>query len=150
MGLANHVDFQAVAHASLFQIGAQRAVEQSHGGEVLHAGKTGPIDIAQEKLHHPEGISSADAGQHRRVPDDREHLADHVHDNRIRVAIGEQPGQRTAAGHAEAARVIDDQQVDAAGFGKLGAQSGAGAAADDGLATLHLSAKAIEDFGAGK
>ncbi len=81
---------------------------------------------------------------------DRKHLADHVHDDGVGVAIGEQSGQRTAAGHAKAARVIDYQQVDAAGFGKLGAQAGAGAAADNRLATLHLGAKAIEDFGAGK
>ena len=33
----DHVDLQAVAHARLFQVGAEDAVDQAHGREVLHA-----------------------------------------------------------------------------------------------------------------
>ena len=54
------------------------------------------------------------------VADDRQHLAGHVHDDRVGVAVGHHAGQRPAAGHAEAARVVDDDQVDAAGLGALG------------------------------
>ena len=63
--------------------------------------------------------------------DDGQHLAGHVHDDRVGVAVGHQPGQRAAAGHAEAAGVVDDDQVDAAGLGALGREAGAGAGADD-------------------
>jgi hypothetical protein len=55
------------------------------------------------------------------------------------------PGQRAAAGHAEAARVVDDDEVDAAGLGALGGDAGAGAAADDRLAGIDLGTEPGED-----
>ena len=71
--------------------------------------------------------------------DDRQHFAGHLHHDRIGVAIGHQPGERAAAGHAVAAGIVDHDQVDAAGFLAFGGQPGAGAAADDRLAAFdHL------------
>ena len=64
------------------------------------------------------------------VPDDRQHLARHVDDDRVGVAVRHQPRERAAAGHAVAARVVDDDQVDAAGLGALGREPGARAGAD--------------------
>jgi len=55
-------------------------------------------------------------------------------------------GQRAVAGHAEAARVVDDDKVDAAGFLALGANAGAGAA-DDRLARRDLAAEPLQDVG---
>ena len=74
--------------------------------------------------------------------DDRQHLAGHVHDDRVGVAVGHQAGERAAAGHPVAARVVDDDQVGAAGLGELGRQPGAGACADDHRPPLsHLGAQ---------
>ena len=53
--------------------------------------------------------------------DDRQHLAGHVHDDLVGVAVGHHAAEAAAAGHAEAAGVVDDDQVDAAGLGALGA-----------------------------
>ena len=61
----------------------------------------------------------------------RQHLVRHLADDLVGVAVGEQAGERAAPGHAVAARVVDDDQVDAAGLLALGRQAGAGAAADD-------------------
>ena len=58
----------------------------------------------------------------------------HVDDDRVGVAVGQQPGERAAAGHAVAAGVVDDDQVDAAGLGALGREARARAGADDRLA----------------
>ena len=65
---------------------------------------------------------------------------------RVGVAVRHQPGERPAAGHAIAARVVDDDEVDAAGFFELGADAGAGAAADDRLAAFDALSQAGQNF----
>ncbi len=64
---------------------------------------------------------------------DRQHLERHLDDDLVGIAVGEQAGERAAPGHAIAARVVDDDQVDAAGFLAFGRKPRAGAAADDRL-----------------
>ena len=59
------------------------------------------------------------------------------------------PGQRTASSHAVAARVVDDDEIDAAGLFAFGRQAGAGASADDGLAAGDHAAKLVENRLAG-
>ena len=90
------------------------------------------------------GIGAVDAGQHRRPAHDREHFAGHLHDDRVGVAIGHQPGERAAPGHAVAAGIVDHDQVDAAGLLAFGRQPGAGAAADDRLAPGRHRAKLLQ------
>ena len=77
------------------------------------------------------GIGAVDAGEHRRVLDHRQHLARHLLDDLVGVAVGEQARRRAAPGHAVAAGIVDDDQVDAAGLLALRREAGAGAAADD-------------------
>ena len=96
-----------------------------------------------------ERVGAVHAGQHRRVLHHRQHLVRHLADDLVGVAVGEQAGERAAPGHAVAARVVDDDQVDAAGLLALGRQAGAGAAADDGLAGGDLGAEAVEQGLAG-
>ena len=98
---------------------------------------------AQEDVHQPERVGAADAGQHRRVAHDRQHLAGHLHDDRVGVAVGHQPGERAAAGHPVAAGVVDDDQVGAAGLGALGRQARAGAGADDHAAGRRCVARSF-------
>ena len=86
-----------------------------------------------------ERVGAVDAGQHRRVLHHRQHLVRHLADDLVGVAVGQQAGERAAPGHAVAARVVDHDQVDAAGLLALGRQAGAGAAADDRLAARDLA-----------
>ena len=79
----------------------------------------------------------------------RQHLARHVHHDLVGVAVGHQPGERAAPGHAVAAGVVDDDEVDAAGLLALRREPGAGAAADDGLAARDHRAELRQDLGAG-
>ena len=44
-GLPDHVDLEPVAHAGLFEVRAERAVDQADGREVLHAGEPGVDDL---------------------------------------------------------------------------------------------------------
>ena len=81
-----------------------------------------------------ERVGAVDAGEHRRALDDRQHLARHLDDDRVGVAIGQQPGERASAGHAVAAGIVDDDEVDAARFLAFGREARARAAADDRLA----------------
>ena len=70
----------------------------------------------------------------------------HLLDDLVGVAIGEQARRRAAPGHAVAAGIVDDDEVDAAGFLAFGREAGAGAAADDRLAACHHVAEFFEDF----
>ena len=98
---------------------AEDAVDQADGREVLHAVEAHGLQLAQEHRHDPERIGAADAREHRRVAHDRQHLARHVDDDGVGVAVGQEAGEAAAAGHAEAAGVVDDDQVDAAALGEL-------------------------------
>ena len=69
------------------------------------------------------------------------HLAGHLDDDAVGVAVGHQAGERAAPGHAVAPGVVDDDEVGAARLGALGGDAGAGAAADDGLTCRRLGAK---------
>ena len=48
VGGADHVDLEPVAHAGLLEVGAEDAVDEAHGGEVLHAGEAQVAQLAQE------------------------------------------------------------------------------------------------------
>ena len=145
MRLPDHVDLEAVAHAGLLEALAHDAVEQPDRRKVLHAGEAERRQLGEELRHQHERVGAVDAGEHRRVPDHRQDLARHVLDDLVGVAVGEQAGRRAAPGHAIAAGIVDDDQVDAAGLLALGRQAGAGAAADDRHAALHHVAEPGED-----
>ena len=149
VGGGDHVDLEAVAHAGLLEGGAHGAVEEADGGEVLHAGEAEVLQLAQEGVEEEEGVGAVDAGEDRGVADDGEHLGGHLLDDLVGVAEGEEAGGGAAAGHAVAAGVVDDDEVDAAGLLALGREAGAGAAADDGLARGDEGLEALEDLGAG-
>src|SRR5207302_7885998 len=107
-------------------------------------------DVAQDQLHDAERVRAADARQDGGVLHDRQHVAGHLDDDLVGVAVGHHAAQAAAAGHAEAARVVDDDEVDAARLGALGADAGAGAAADDRPAGSDLSAQTLETLLAGE
>ena len=144
-GQGDHLDFLGEAHAGLLQPLAEVAVDQANGGEVLHAGETGRLHLGEEARHGAERIGAAHPGQDGRALHDGQDLAGHVHDDAVGVAIGHHARQRAAPRHAEPPGVVDDDQVDAAGLGALGAEAGAGPAADDGDAVSNLLAEAGKD-----
>ncbi len=77
--------------------------------------------------------------------DHRQDLVGHLLDDLVGVAVSEQAGGAAAAGHPVAARVVDDQQVDAPRLLADRREAGAGAAADDRLAAGDLLAEAVEN-----
>ena len=81
-------------------------------------------------MFEAERICAADAGQDRGILNYGKHLGRHFYYDAIGVAVGHHSGERAAAGHTEAAGIVDDDKVGAAGFGELGRDTGAGAAAD--------------------
>ena len=91
------------------------------------------------------GFDSSWRGLHGRLPHDGEHLAGHVDDDLVGVAVREQAGERAAAGHPVAARVVDDDQVDPAGLLAFRREAGARAAADQRPAGRDLGAEALEE-----
>src|SRR5882724_3234092 len=145
MGGADHLDLEAVAHARLLELGADGAVEKAHGGEVLHPREPQRGQPRQEILGDHEWIGAVDAGEHRRVLDHGQHLARHVEHDVVGIAVGHEAGERAAAGHAVAAGVVDDDEVDAAGLLALGGEARARPAPDDGLAAADHAAEALED-----
>ena len=143
--LGDHVDLKCIGHSGLFEIGAEDTVNQPDGWKILHAGKAQRLQLVQEKVHVAERVGTVDAGEHRRPCDDREHFTGHLHDDGVGVAIGHHAGERAAPGHAIAAGIVDDDQVDAAGFLAFGGKASAGAAANDRFAFGGHGAKLLQD-----
>ena len=71
---ADDVHLELVAHARLFERLAHVAVEEADGREVLDAGEAERAQLLQEELRHDERIGAVDAGEHRRLLDDRQDL----------------------------------------------------------------------------
>ena len=49
------------------RFGAEAAVDQADGREVLHAGEAEPHHVVEEDVHLAERIGAVDAGEHRRA-----------------------------------------------------------------------------------
>src|SRR5690606_13568341 len=146
-GAGDQLHFESVAHARLLQIRPEDAVDQPDGGKILDAGEAHRLQIVEEAVRQHEGIRAVVAGEHRRVLDHREHLPGHLHDDVVGIAVGHEARQRSAARHAVAPGIVDDDQVDAARLLRLGGKTRARAAADDRHAVRDLAVKAGEDFG---
>jgi hypothetical protein len=144
--LADHLDFERVAHAGIFEIGAERAVDQADGREILHAGETEAFEVVEKRLHQAERIGAVNSGEDGRVFDDGQHLARHFDDDLVGVAIGEEPGERAAPGHAVAPGIIDHDQVDAAGLLAFRRQTGPCPAANDRLAARKFRPEALQNL----
>ena len=96
--LADHLDLEAVAHAGLLQPGAERAVDEPDGREVLHAGEArARLTSSRKRGIRRNGSVPQTPASTGVVAHDRQHLAGHVHDDRVGVAVGHHPGERPAA-----------------------------------------------------
>src|SRR6267142_1244006 len=145
-GSLDQLNLEGVAHAGFFELSPDHAVEQPHGREVLDARESELAEAPQERIDQQEGIGAVDPGEHRRALDHRQDLVSHLDHDLVGVAVGQEAGERAAPGHPIASRVVDDDEVDAAGLLALGGQAGAGAAADDRLAAAHHPAQPGQDI----
>lgn len=59
----DHLDFLLEAHACFFEVGAEVAVDQADGGEVLDADEAQGFEVGEEFGHCAEGVGAADAGE---------------------------------------------------------------------------------------
>ncbi|MPN49692.1 hypothetical protein SDC9_197314 [bioreactor metagenome] len=78
---------------------------------------------------------------------DGQHFGAHVHNDRVRVAVRKQPGQRAVPGHPVPARIVDDQHIHAAGFAAFGGDARAGARTQQYVPLGHLSLEFSNNFG---
>jgi hypothetical protein len=109
----------------------------------MHPGKSHGLELVEKVVEDAKGVGAVDAGQHRGVAGDRKHFPGHLHHDVVGITIRHEPGKRSSAGHAVAARIVDHDQVDAAGLLAFGRQPSAGAAADDGLSTANFRVQSI-------
>ena len=62
--LADEINLKAVAHPGLFQVGAEEAIDQPDGREVLDAVKAHCLDLAEKGGHQAEGIGATNSRQY--------------------------------------------------------------------------------------
>jgi len=87
------------------------------------------------------------AADDRDLFDDGQHLIlANLHGDGVGIAIGHEAAGRAVAHHAEAAAVIDDDQVRAAFLDELRADARARACGDDRLALRQRGFETIDDF----
>jgi hypothetical protein len=150
-GINDHavsVSYAAVELAKkIFETLQQRTVMVLGAGQTSelaarHLVRQGVATVFVANRTHERAVRLAQTLQAKAIPWDSmaEHLA-HLHDDRVRVAVGHQPGERAAAGHPEAPGVVDDDEVDAAGLLALGREARAGAGADDHAAGVQRRAQ---------
>jgi hypothetical protein len=121
------------------------AVDDGVGREVVHAGEAHFLHLAEPVPHAAARVGGVDAADDRNLLDDREHLvfAD-LHGDGVGVAVGHHAAGGAVTHHAEAAAVVDDDEVGAALLDELGADAGAGAGGDDGVALSSTRAEALD------
>ena len=149
-GEGDGLEFLLHAHAGLFEDLAELAVDDRVGREVVDAREAHVLHLAQPVPHAAARVGGVDAADDGDFFDDGQHLvfAD-LHRDGVGVAVGHHAGRGAVASHAEAAGVVDDDQVGAAAFDELGADARAGAGGDDRLALGHRVTETGDDFGAG-
>src|SRR5690606_2612567 len=101
----------------------------------------------EERIVQQERVGAVHAGEYRRSADHRQHLARHVDDDLVGVAVGEHPGQRPASRHPVAAGVVDDDQVGPACLLALRRQPRSRPGTDDGLTPFDHRPQPRQDRG---
>ena len=67
-GCPDQLDLESIPHPCLLEVGAEGAVDQADGREVLDAGEAQVPELPEEDRHEPEGIRAAHAGEDRSLP----------------------------------------------------------------------------------
>src|SRR6185436_11100206 len=120
-GLADHVHLESESHARFFESLSKAAIDEPDGGKILHARESGGEHFGEKVRHAAKGVGAAHSREHGSMTDNPQDLARHFHRDRVGIAIGHHARQGATAGHAEAAGVVDHNQVDAAGLGHFSA-----------------------------
>ena len=132
-GLAEHVDLAREAHAGLFQVAAELAVDQRDGRAIHHAVVAGRGDLFEKPRHVAGRIDAQQAGDQRAILDhvDQRALAD-LQRERVGVADRQIAGHRAQALHAEIGEAMRGHDVGAAARRHLGGDAGAAQRVVDG------------------
>src|ERR1035441_1695572 len=93
MGQSNHLDFQFVSHACLFEILPEIAVNQTYCWKILDSCEPELFQVGQKRIHSPERVSATNTGKHWRIAYNGEDLSRHFHDDLISISVRHQSGQ---------------------------------------------------------
>ena len=135
------------AHSCLFEGLAILSVHDGVGGEIIHAGESHVDDLAEEVPHATARVGGVNAADDGDFFDDRKDFKfSDFHRDGIGIPIGHETGGRSGSGHAEATRVVDDDEISSAFFDELCGDSGACAGADDCFTSRQGVVKAFQHF----
>jgi hypothetical protein len=150
VGYRDPVDLVLDAHSGLLQALPEVPVDQADGREILDPVEPHGLQLRQKGARQTERVGATDSGQDRCVFDHRQHLRRHVHHDGVGVTVGHEPGEAAASRHPEAARVVDDDQVDATALRELRGDAGAGTRTDDRPTLVDLLSESADALGVGK
>lgn len=120
----DHLDFRGETHTGFFQVQTEYSIDEANGRKILNPREPCLTQLTQKDIHQPERGGTADAGEHRRMPHNRQDLTRHVQDD----CIG------TASRHPEPPGIVNDDQICAARLGALGREARARAGSDEKMA----------------
>ena len=81
-------------------------------------------------------MGAVDAGENRRVLDDRQHFPRHVSHDLVSIGVSKHTSERASPRHSVATGIVDDDEVDAARLLAFGGKARSRATADNGSARL--------------
>ena len=134
-GERDHLVFLLHAHAGFLEHLAEVAVDDGVGGKLFTPEKPIVLDLQKPVPHAAARIGGMHAADDGNFLHDGQHFvfAD-LHGDGVGIAVGHHAAVEPWPAHAEAAGIVDDDQVRAALLDEFGADAGAGARGDDGLA----------------
>src|SRR5436309_11632902 len=143
----DHLEFLFHAHACFFEDLAEQSVHDAVRGKIIHAGEAHVLDLKQPVPHAPARVGGMHAADDGDFPDDGQDLElTDFHRHGVGIAVSHQTARGAVAGHAETSGIVNNDKIGPAAFDELGADAGAGAGGDDGLAFLKRCPKAFKDF----
>ena len=143
----NHIDLLLHTHSGFFESLAILSVHDGVGGEVVHAGEAHLNDLSEEVPHAATRVGGMNSANDGDFFDDREDFKfPNLHCDGIGITIGHESGCRSGACHAEAPRIVDDDEVGSAFLDEFGRDPGPGAGSNNGLPPGQSVVQAFKHF----
>src|SRR5262249_15921501 len=133
----HHLEFLPHTHAGFFQHLAEPAVDNAMRRKIVHSAEAHVFHLEQPMPHAPARVGGVHAADHGDLVNHWQHfMLANFHGDGVGITVVHQPTLRAAPSHAEAARVVDDNEVRASFFDEFGADAGPGPGGNDRLSLL--------------